>query len=142
MSKKLSTRSMGELKLIAKEKGIDVEGLKKAQIVEVLEAEGAENVITSNTIKPSGVSTTSAVVNNNGVLVSPQPERVKTVPSKTDPNEGKVAIYSDKNLSWSGVGKLSKGYNFVTKEVAEKWLVHKAVRDASPEEVAAHYGIN
>lgn len=143
MSKNLSARSVAELKLIARENGLNVDGLKKAQIVEALEAEGAEtNVITSNTTNPSGSSSTSATSNDNGVLISPQPERVKTTPKPTDPNIGKVAIFSERNLSWNGVGKISKGYNFVTKEVAEKWLVHKAVREATPEEVASHFGVN
>lgn len=143
MSKNLSNRSVAELKLIARENGLDVDGLKKAQIVEALEAEGAEdNVITSNTTKPSGTSSGSAVTNDNGVLISPQPERVKTTPKQTNPNEGKVAIFSERNLSWNGVGKIDKGYNFVTKEVAEKWLVHKAVREATPQEVASHFGVN
>lgn len=143
MSKNLSTRSVAELKLIAREKGLDVEGLKKTQIVEALEAEGADaNVITSTSTNPSGTSSASAVSNDNGVLISPQPERVKTTPKHTNPNEGKVAIFSERNLSWSGVGKIDKGYNFVTKEVAEKWLAHRAVREATPEEVASHFGVN
>lgn len=143
MSKKLSARTVAELKLIAKEQGIDVSGLKKSQIVEALEAEGAnDNVITSATTNPSGTSSTSAVTNDNGVLISPQPERVKTTPKQTNPNEGKVAIFSERNLSWSGVGKIDRGYNFVTKEVAEKWLAHRAVREATPEEVASHFGVN
>lgn len=144
MSKKLSSRTVAELKLLAKEQGIDISGLKKAQIVEVLEADGAgENVITSASIKPNGVSTTSAATNDNGVLVSPQPERVKTTPKPENPiNDGKIAVHSTKNLSWTGVGKLDKGYNFITKEAAEKWLAHSAVREATPEEVATHFGVN
>lgn len=142
MSKKLSTRSVAELKMIAREQGINVDGLKKAQIVEALEGGNAENVITSNTTKPHGKPTSGTTMNENGVLISAQPERVKTTPSNVDPHAGKVAIHSDRNLSWSGVGKINKGYNFVTREVADKWLVHRAVREASPEEVAAHYGVN
>lgn len=52
----------------------------------------------------------------------------------------KVAVFSEKNLYWNGVGQLQRGYNIITKEVSEKWLSHKAVRSASPEEVAKHYG--
>jgi hypothetical protein len=50
------------------------------------------------------------------------------------------AVYSKRNIHWSGVGTLSIGYNIVTKEDAEKWATRKSVRIASPEEVARHYG--
>lgn len=52
----------------------------------------------------------------------------------------KMALYSERNLHWNGVGALVKGYNIVTKEASVKWLSHKAVREASPKEVARHYG--
>jgi hypothetical protein len=51
-----------------------------------------------------------------------------------------MALYSERNLHWNGVGALEKGYNIVTKEESVKWLTHKAVREASPKEVARHYG--
>ena len=59
---------------------------------------------------------------------------------KSDTVEEKIAVFSEKNLHWNGVGELQRGYNIVTKEVSEKWLKHKAVRTAAPEEVAKHYG--
>ena len=52
----------------------------------------------------------------------------------------KMALYSERNLHWNGVGALVKGYNIVTKEDSVKWLTHKAVREASPKEVARPYG--
>lgn len=143
--KKLSARSVAELKMMAQEQGVDVTGLKKAQIVEALEATG-DNVITSATIKPSGqVSDPSATSNAQGVLISPQPAKVQTTPKpepRPEMDETKVALYVSRNLAWNGVGKLSQGFNFVSREVADKWLTLRAVREASPEEVASHYGIN
>lgn len=59
--------------------------------------------------------------------------------SKIEPKKN-IALYSQKNISWQGVGELTKGYNIVSKEASEKWLTHKAVRLATPEEVAKHYG--
>ena len=44
------------------------------------------------------------------------------------------------NINWNGVGQVQKGYNIVTKEASEKWLTHKAVRLATPEELASYYG--
>jgi len=55
-------------------------------------------------------------------------------------SDEKVALWSDKNIRWTGVGTLSKGYNIVTKEAAEKWLEKSGIRNASPEEVATYYG--
>lgn len=51
-----------------------------------------------------------------------------------------TAIHTLKNLYWSGVGELNIGYNIVNEEDAKKWLTHKAVRIATPDEVAKHYG--
>lgn len=75
------------------------------------------------------------------VLVSFFPEEGKPKGYKIskEPSE-KVAVYSIKNLYWGGLGSLEKGYNIVTKEESEKWLTHKAVRQATPEEVASYYG--
>jgi len=59
---------------------------------------------------------------------------------KTDEPKQKVALYSKGNVHWSGVGTLEKGYNIVTKEESVKWLTHKNVREATPEEIAKYYG--
>lgn len=52
----------------------------------------------------------------------------------------KVALFSKGNIYWNGVGSLEKGYNIVTKEASVKWLTKKSVREATPAEVAKHYG--
>ena len=66
------------------------------------------------------------------------PQTVEETP-KEDKKE-KVAVFSIKPLFWNGVGELKKGYNIVTKEESEKWTTHKAVRIATPSEVASYYG--
>jgi hypothetical protein len=38
-----------------------------------------------------------------------------------------------------GLGELKIGYNIVTKEASDFWVTHKAVRIATPEEVANAY---
>lgn len=65
----------------------------------------------------------------------------KTKIEKVIVADEKVALYSSNNLFWNEVGTLKIGYNIVNKEHAEKWLRHKAVRLANPEEVAKAYGI-
>lgn len=62
-----------------------------------------------------------------------------TGPVIENPKE-KVAIYSNGSIYWNGVGSLEKGYNIVTKEASVKWLTRKNVREATPQEVAKHYG--
>lgn len=64
----------------------------------------------------------------------------KVVADKKDVEVEKVALWSNKNIRWTNVGELSKGYNIVTKEAAEKWLDKSGIREATPQEVAAHYG--
>lgn len=47
-----------------------------------------------------------------------------------------VALFSKTNVTWAEVGKLSAGYNIVSKADADKWLTIKNVRVATPEEIA------
>lgn len=52
----------------------------------------------------------------------------------------KVAVYSSKNVTWTGVGKVYVGFNIVTKDQADKWLTRNHTRLATPEEVAKEFG--
>ncbi len=52
----------------------------------------------------------------------------------------KIALYSERNLHMDNLGALKVGYNIVSKEASEKWLTHRLVRIAPPEEVASYYG--
>jgi len=52
----------------------------------------------------------------------------------------KVAIYSERNIHMDNLGAIKVGYNIVSKEASEKWLTHRMVRLAPPEEVASYYG--
>lgn len=127
---------------MARESGIELpEKALKAQIVAALEESG-DNVITVNTVKPSGTPTNGVRPVSDGVIGSAAPERPKK-PRVDEPvvSNDKVALYASKNLHWTGVGHLKHGYNFVSEEAAGKWLRHKAVRAATPEEVASHYDV-
>ena len=66
-----------------------------------------------------------------------KPSNVKEEEPK---KEEKVALWSSKNIRWTGTGTLAKGYNIVTKEAADKWLKKQGIRKATPEEIAAYYG--
>lgn len=78
-----------------------------------------------------------------GVVTTTSADNFKNkVFEKTKNPDGlKVAIYSEKNMHWVSVGRISKGYNIVSEEESEKWLSRKAVRKATPQEVATYYGL-
>ncbi len=108
----LATKTVMELKSYAKKNNIDLFGVKtKLEILEVI---------------------ASFHPNDNKI------ENVKQ--GKEQPKEEKVALYSTRNIHWNGLGSLAVGYNIVSKEASEKMVTHKAVRIATPEEVASYYG--
>lgn len=107
-------KTIAELKAYAKANNIDLYGVKtKNEILEVIVSFFPEEGKT--------------------------PKQVEELKKSKEPVE-KVAVFAEKNLFWREVGTLEKGYNIVAKEKSEKWITHKAVRLASPEEVASYYG--
>lgn len=72
--------------------------------------------------------------------IPPEPQEVVEKASKSNDLVNKVALYSDRNLHMDNLGALKVGYNIVSKEASEKWLTHRLVRVAPPEEVASYYG--
>jgi hypothetical protein len=68
-------------------------------------------------------------------VASPKKKKEKSTEVKE-----KVALYSTKNVTWSEVGKVYRGYNIVDKDAAEKWLTRSHIRIATPEEVAKEFG--
>lgn len=112
----LKTKTVFELKAYAKKNNIDIVGANtKNELLEVI---------------------------FNFVPIEEFPKKNKDIKEKpVKEKSGKtVAIYSTRNLSWTGVGTINCGYNIVAKEDSEKWLTHKSVRLATPEEVASYYG--
>jgi len=121
--KKLKNMTKAELVLVARESGIDLpNGALKGEVLEAIEAHGGATVSSGNTetkeVKKPNVKKSDSPVSN-----------------------GLVAVYAGRNLSWRNVGKLIAGYNFLSKEDADKWLQQKSVRLATPEEVAANFGV-
>jgi len=74
-----------------------------------------------------------------GATTAPKAPAKKKSPKAAE-NRETVAIYSTKNVTWSEVGKVNRGYNIVEKDAAEKWLTRSHVRTATPEEVAKEFG--
>ena len=109
-----------------------IEDLKKKTVTQL------KSYAKKNNIDLFGVNTKAEILE---VIFSfiPRPEQVEAMKKKDQPTE-KVALYSLKNLHWNGVGELEKGYNIVSKEDSEKWLVRQDVRIATPDELAKFYG--
>ena len=81
-------------------------------------------------------SVAEGVIGATKTLRSSEKKKVAKVKSKTET----VAIHSTKNVLWPEVGKVSRGYNIVEKDTAEKWLTRSHIRTATPEEVAKEFG--
>jgi hypothetical protein len=91
----------------------------------------------SNEMKTVGLVGDGAIGSTTKKIVSST--ETKIVKEKKEVE--KVALYSTKNVSWPGVGKISKGYNVVSETSADLWLTRDHVRTATPEEVAREFGI-
>ena len=78
----------------------------------------------------------------DGVIGATTAPKESRKPSNKLPTEKKetVALYSTKNVTWSEVGKVYRGYNIVEKDAADKWLTRSHIRVATPEEVAKEFG--
>jgi hypothetical protein len=120
----LAEKNIAQLKAYAKKNNIDLFGTNtKIEMLEVIASFVGERP------KPK-------VKKEKPIAVETVVEE-KEVVDMTD----KVALYSTRNIHWgSGVGALKVGYNIVSKEASEKMVTHKAVRIATPEEVASYYG--
>ena len=161
----LKNKTLKELKEIAAEKGINVNGLKKADVLEALERDAdldskgilirkpveaeepeGENVITYDPKEQKGQKSESnpnMVHDGNNAMVSKGAGH--TVPNAPAPKRpvgmnGKIALFLGNSVN-ARYGRFNSGYNFVNREVAAKLLRYPFVRAASPDEVARHYGV-
>lgn len=126
----------------AKEAPVEVENVSIGE-AEVVNDDG-QNVIAgpkkSRAPRRSNSFSTSDNVVASQAADRPYAGKEFAEPEPEKPAGDKVAILSTKNMRWSEVGTISKGYNIVTKEAADKWTTLAGIRIASPEEVATHYG--
>ena len=109
-----------------------VEAVVEAPVVEAVVETSAEAVVEAPAVEEPvqalGFTQTGAI----GSIAADGPKR-KIKPESELGN--KVAIYSTKNVNWSEVGSVARGYNIVTQAQADKWLTRSHVRLATPEEV-------
>ena len=112
----------------------------EASVTEVEQPKPADNVITAPSFPSSDVPALGVV--GNGVIGSTvtKPEPKKAAGKKAEKKKDTVAIFSTKNVTWPGVGKVYRGYNIVEKAEADQWLTRSHARLATPEEVAREFG--
>jgi len=96
------------------------------------------NIVISS--EPKTNKDSSFISDSNDVIGSNSAKKSDTGNTPEADESEKVAIYSTKNVSWPGVGKVLKGYNIVTSGNAKKWLERSHVRTATPQEVAKEFG--
>lgn len=109
----------------------------------ITEGEESTDAITTSDFGRSNSDTVQGIgsVTNGVIGVTETPRlRKKSASASSAKAEKTVAIHSTKNVSWSAVGKVYRGYNIVTPAQAEKWLTRSHVRLATPEEVAKEFG--
>ena len=145
-----STMTVSGLKEYAEKNHIDLGNARtKTAILSIItetksNISAPENVIGSTKLvseKRIPKSNTKPNENNVTTVGSADTFKNKEFKKDTETPEGSVAIHSDKNMFWNGIGRITKGYNIVTKEAAQKWLTRKGIRQATPEEVASYYGL-
>lgn len=116
----------------------------EATIEEVKETAQAEGVISApepvESVKkvPAIAPVADGVMGSASASVTKANKKPKAVEGK---EVEKVAVYSSKNVTWNGVGKVYVGFNIVTKDQADKWLTRNHTRLATPEEVAKEFGV-
>jgi hypothetical protein len=98
-------------------------------VVEAPSYQAPEEVQALGAVEEGVIGATTAAV------ASPRKKKEKAAEVKE-----KIALYSTKNVTWSEVGKVYRGYNIVDKAAAEKWLTRSHIRVATPEEVAKEFG--
>ncbi len=105
------------------------------------ESKDSGTITTSDLSRGSGTAQAVGSVVNGVIGVTQVERQEKPAAAVVAKKSNKaVAIHSTKNVSWSGVGKVYRGYNIVTPEQAEKWLERSHIRLATPEEVAKEFG--
>lgn len=73
----------------------------------------------------------------DGVIGSTSKKRTaKTTTKKaTVKKVEQAAVHADRNISWMGVGRIKKGYNFVDVDLADKWATLEGVRLVDADEI-------
>ena len=102
---------------------------KPADVITTPAYAGSEEVPALGAVANGAIGATSA----------PRAPRKAAAP-KPEKSKDTVAIRSTKNVTWTGVGKVSKGINIVSKEDSVQWLTRDHITLVEPEQVAKEFG--
>lgn len=100
-------------------------------------------ITTKNTTKKSAKKADSSIgqTDSGAIGITDKPaeahHKAKVVQQS---KKADVAIHSTRSVVWPGVGKVEKGYNIVSKDVADQWLKRNHIRQVTPEELAQEFG--
>lgn len=117
--------------------------IKVSKPKEIPVTEG-DNVISSpGTNKPGGKKTSKLGNLESGAIgvtskPAKQPAKSEDIIAKNKVET--VAVFSTRNVTWNGVGKVYRGFNIVSVDEADMWLTRDHIRLATPEEVAEEFG--
>jgi hypothetical protein len=117
-----------------------VEALEASEITDVEEERNGDAIMSVIPERNAPPQSNLADINNDGVVASKAASRSEPVVEEVKDASEKIALWSPKSIAWENVGRLTPGYNIVTKEASEKWLTRNGIRVATPEEVATYYG--
>jgi uncharacterized membrane protein len=117
------------------------EELEPAPVLEEVAVE--DSIISSPEAEPASDDSEASLSSANDDVISSstarKPRKSKKVEEvvSTDSKPETVALYSTRNVHWIGVGKVTKGYNIVSKSQAEQWLTRpEHIRLVEPNEVS------
>jgi hypothetical protein len=114
--------------------------IEKAKIQEAVVEKDNKVITGPKKVKPTRSSNMQAKSDNTLGSRAADNSFKKIIVEEKPKETNKVALWSNKNIRWTGIGSLSKGYNIVTREASEKWLSKDGIRKATPEEVATYFG--
>lgn len=122
--------------------GLVQDGTPFERAVEPAVEEAVEEVKEDTVIKADEPVESQPAISDvaDGVIGSGTSKKKPAAPKIQKPEGEKVALFSEKNIYWEGVGRISKGYNILEADIAEKWLGRSYIRLATPEEIKQEFG--
>jgi hypothetical protein len=116
-------------------------GIKVSKPTAMPETDDNNIIGSSETTKTGGTKKGNLRTSDNtGALVSGAADRNSSPTEFPNPELPKMAVFSTRNVTMNGVGKVYRGYNIVSEAEAKEWLKRDHIRLATPEEIAEEFG--
>jgi len=116
-------------------------GIKVSKPTAMPETDENNVIGSSETTKAGGTKSGNLKTSkDSGALISGAANRNASPTEFPKPNLPKLAVFSTRNVTLPGVGKVYRGYNIVSEHEATEWLKRDHIRLATPEEIAEEFG--